>query len=171
MRYSGITYPDVNNGEGCRVTLFVSGCTHHCKGCHNKETWNFNYGNIFTEDIKKKLFDIISKSYIKGLTLSGGDPLDSYDEVLDLVKEFRSYFGETKDIWLYSGYTLEEILESGRGEILEYIDVLVDGPYIHELRDLTLEFRGSSNQRILYKGHTNEKKWSKIVLNHKNYYS
>ena len=149
MRYSGITYPDVNNGEGCRVTLFVSGCTHHCKGCHNKETWNFNYGNIFTEDIKKKLFDIISKSYIKGLTLSGGDPLDSYDEVLDLVKEFRSYFGETKDIWLYTGYKVEELLDLNKEEILDYIDVIVDGEYDETQRDVSLAFRGSKNQRII----------------------
>ena len=149
MRYSGITYPDVNNGEGCRVTLFVSGCTHHCKGCHNKETWNFNYGNIFTEDIKKKLFDIISKSYIKGLTLSGGDPLDSYDEVLDLVKEFKSYFGETKDIWLYTGYKVEELLDLNKEEILDYIDVIVDGEYDETQRDVSLAFRGSKNQRII----------------------
>ena len=149
MKYSEITYPDVNNGEGCRVTLFVSGCSHRCKGCHNPETWNFDFGKDFNDDVKNRLFDIVSKPYIKGLTLSGGDPLDSYDDVLDLVKEFRNRFGETKDIWVYTGYVIDDLLSLNKEEILEYIDVLVDGEYIEEQRDVSLAFRGSKNQRII----------------------
>lgn len=149
MKYSEITYPDVNNGEGCRVTLFVSGCSHRCKGCHNPETWNFDFGKDFNDEVKIRLFDIISKPYIKGLTLSGGDPLDSYDDVLDLVKEFRNRFGETKDIWVYTGYVIDDLLKLNKDEILDYIDVLVDGEYIEEQRDVSLAFRGSKNQRII----------------------
>lgn len=149
MKYCGITYPDVNNGEGCRVTLFVSGCTHRCKGCHNPETWNFNFGNEFNDEVKTKLFEIISKPYIKGLTLSGGDPLDSYDDVLELVKDFRKYFGETKDIWVYTGYVIDDLLSLNKEEILDYIDVLVDGKYDEKQRDVSLPFRGSKNQRII----------------------
>lgn len=149
MKYSEITYPDVNNGEGCRVTLFVSGCSHRCKGCHNPETWNFDFGKDFNDDVKIRLFDIVSKPYIKGLTLSGGDPLDSYDDVLELVKEFRNRFGATKDIWVYTGYVIDDLLTLNKEEILEYIDVLVDGEYIEEQRDVSLAFRGSKNQRII----------------------
>lgn len=149
MKYSEITYPDVNNGEGCRVTLFVSGCSHHCKGCHNPETWNFDFGKDFNDDVKNTLFEIVSKQYIKGLTLSGGDPLDSYDDILKLVKDFRKYFGETKDIWLYTGYVIDELISLGKDEILDYVDVVVDGPYDETQRDVSLAFRGSKNQRII----------------------
>lgn len=149
MKYSEITYPDVNNGEGCRVTLFVSGCSHRCKGCHNPETWNFDFGKDFNDDVKNRLFEIVSKPYIKGLTLSGGDPLDSYDDVLNLVKEFRKHFGELKDIWLYTGYMLDDLLDLNKEEILDYIDVLVDGKYDESQRDVSLPFRGSKNQRII----------------------
>jgi anaerobic ribonucleoside-triphosphate reductase activating protein len=149
MKYSEITYPDVNNGEGCRVTLFVSGCSHCCKGCHNPETWNFDFGKDFNDDVKNRLFEIVSKPYIKGLTLSGGDPLDSYDDVLNLVKEFRKHFGELKDIWLYTGYMIDDLLDLNKEEILDYIDVLVDGKYDESQRDVSLPFRGSKNQRII----------------------
>lgn len=152
MNYSEITYPDVNNGVGCRVTLWVSGCNIHCPYCQNPQTWDFNAGNEFTEDVKLKLFNILSKPYIQGITLSGGNPLDNYGDILELLQEIKSMFGNKKDVWLYSGYTLEEIISKDMVEMLEYIDVLVDGPYIHELRDISLPFRGSSNQRILYKG-------------------
>ena len=151
MNYISVTYPDVNNGEGCRVTLWVAGCTHHCKGCHNPQSWNFKSGKLFTNKVKEELFKVLSYSYVKGLTLSGGDPLDSFDDVLALVKEVKSVFVD-KDIWLFSGYTIEEIKNNGYIEILSYIDVLVDGEFKLELKDLTLPFRGSSNQRILYKG-------------------
>lgn len=150
MRFHNITYPDVNNGEGCRVTLWVAGCTHHCKGCHNPQTWSFKSGREFTEDIKNKLYNVLKLPYIKGITLSGGDPLDSFDDIFELVKDIKNSFNN-KDIWLFSGYTLEDIQNSDKNIILEYIDVLVDGEFKEELKDLTLKFRGSSNQRILYK--------------------
>lgn len=148
MNISGISYPDVNNGLGCRITLWVSGCSHHCKGCQNKETWDKKSGRVFSKEDKEKLFDILSKPYIKGLTLSGGDPLDSFDEVLQVVKEIRDTFGSTKDIWLYTGYTLEQINNSEKKEILPYINYLVDGLFELDKRDITLKFRGSTNQII-----------------------
>lgn len=157
MRIHKITYPDVNNGLGCRATIWVSGCSHHCKGCHNKETWSFNYGKEFDDEYKQKLFDILSLSYIKGLTLSGGDPIDSYDDVLKLVKEVREKFGDTKNIWLYTGYIMEELISNNKDEILEYVDYVVDGKYEEKQRDVTLAFRGSKNQ-IIY-----EKKDEKFV--------
>ena len=150
MRFHNITYPDVNNGEGCRVTLWVAGCTHHCKGCHNPQTWSFKSGREFTEDIKNKLYNVLILPNIKGITLSGGDPLDSFDDIFELVKDIKNSFND-KDIWLFSGYTLEDIQNSEKNIILEYIDVLVDGEFKEELKDLSLKFRGSSNQRILYK--------------------
>ena len=150
MRFHNITYPDVNNGEGCRVTLWVAGCTHHCKGCHNPQTWSFKSGREFTEDIKNKLYNVLKLPYIKGITLSGGDPLDSFDDIFELVRDIKNSFND-KDIWLFSGYTLEDIQNSDKNIILEYIDVLVDGEFKEELKDLSLKFRGSSNQRILYK--------------------
>lgn len=150
MRFHNITYPDVNNGEGCRVTLWIAGCTHHCKGCHNPQTWSFKSGREFTEDIKNKLYNVLKLPYIKGITLSGGDPLDSFNDIFELVKDIKNSFND-KDIWLFSGYTLEDIKNSEKSVILGYIDVLVDGEFKEELKDLTLAFRGSSNQRILYK--------------------
>lgn len=148
MNISGISYPDVNNGLGCRVTLWVAGCSHHCKGCQNKETWDKKSGRVFSKEDKDKLFDILSKPYIKGLTLSGGDPLDSFNEVLQLVKEIRDTFGSAKDIWLYTGYTLEQINNSEKKEILPYVNYLVDGLFELDKRDITLKFRGSTNQII-----------------------
>lgn len=148
MNISGISYPDVNNGLGCRVTLWVSGCSHHCKGCQNKETWDKKSGRVFSKEDKDKLFEILSKPYIKGLTLSGGDPLDSFDEVLQVVKEIRDTFGSAKDIWLYTGYTLGQINNSEKKEILPYINYLVDGLFELDKKDITLKFRGSSNQII-----------------------
>lgn len=148
MNISGISYPDVNNGLGCRITLWVAGCSHHCKGCQNKETWDKKSGRVFSKEDKDKLFDILSKPYIKGLTLSGGDPLDSFNEVLQLVKEIRDTFGSAKDIWLYTGYTLEQINNSEKKEILPYVNYLVDGLFELDKRDITLKFRGSTNQII-----------------------
>ena len=162
MNISGISYPDVNNGLGCRVTLWVSGCSHHCKGCQNKETWDKKSGRVFSKEDKDKLFEILSKPYIKGLTLSGGDPLDSFDEVLQVVKEIRDTFGSTKGIWLYTGYTLEQINNSEKKEILPYINYLVDGPFELDKRDITLKFRGSTNQIIWEK---KDGKFEKSELN------
>lgn len=148
MNYTNITYPDVNNGLGCRVTLWLNGCTHACVGCHNKSLWDFNNGKNFSNQTQEELFKLISLPYIKGLTLSGGDPLDNYDGVIDLLKNFKTKFGNTKDVWLYTGYTLDEIRNSSKIEVLNYIDFLVDGEFNLKLKDLSLLFRGSSNQTI-----------------------
>lgn len=147
MRFWSISYPDLNNGLGCRVTLWVAGCSHHCKGCHNRQTWDFESGRLFTKTDKDKLFEVLNKSYIKGITLSGGDPMDSFHEILDLVREIKEKF-PSKDIWLYSGYTLKEIENSFRNEIIPFIDYLVDGKFEIDKRDISLKFRGSSNQII-----------------------
>ena len=147
MRFWSISYPDLNNGLGCRVTLWVAGCSHHCKGCHNKQTWDFESGRLFTKTDKDNLFEALSKPYIKGITLSGGDPMDSFYEILELVKEIKEKF-PLKDVWLYTGYTLKEIEDSFRGEIIPYVDYLVDGRFEIDKRDVSLKFRGSSNQII-----------------------
>ncbi len=146
MRIHNITYPDINNGLGCRVTLWVSGCVHHCKGCHNPETWDFNSGREFTDDDKKMIFEILEKPYIKGITLSGGDPLCSYNDILILIKEIKERF-PNKDIWVFTGFTFDYI-NKHMEELLNYVDVIVDGKYMEELRDVSLKFRGSSNQNI-----------------------
>ena len=148
MKYESITISDVNNGLGCRVTLWVSGCTHHCKNCHNRKTWSFSSGRIYNQKVEDRLFEEIDKSYIKGLTLSGGDPLDSPDGVLELLKNFRERFGDTKDVWIYTGYTYEYCQKHFK-EILKLADILVDGTYDCSKRDTSLAFRGSTNQRII----------------------
>lgn len=149
MRFHDITSCDVNNGEGFRVTLWVAGCTHHCKGCQNPETWDFNGGQPFDEVAHQYLFDELAKPYIQGLTFSGGDPLCSPVEVTALAKEVKERMPE-KDIWLYTGFTLEQIQASPvLSKVLPYVDVIVDGEYVEALRDVTLAFRGSRNQRII----------------------
>lgn len=151
MYYSGITAPDIANGTGCRVVLWVSGCNHHCVGCHNKETWEYKHGLLFNNDARSILDKWLQKSYINGLTLSGGDPLDRNEEelleILDLCKSIKDKY-PNKNIWIYTGYTFES-LKGTQLEILKYCDVLVDGPYIESLCDLSLPFRGSTNQRII----------------------
>lgn len=146
MRIHKITYPDVNNGLGFRVTLWVSGCIHHCKGCQNKETWSFESGREFIDNDEEEIFKVLSLPYIKGITFSGGDPLCSYDDILALAKKIKDKFPK-KDIWLYTGYTFESVFENFK-EILKYIDIIVDGKFIEEQKDVSLPFRGSSNQRI-----------------------
>lgn len=151
MRFVAITQADVNNGNGCRTTLWAAGCNHHCPGCHNSWTWDYNQGKNWV-DIKDRLYKNLSKPYIKGLTLSGGDPLDqSPDDLEDLIyilSTIRKDFPD-KDIWLYTGYVYEDLNDLQR-KVLEYVDVLIDGPYIQKQHDMTLPFRGSKNQRILY---------------------
>lgn len=161
MNIENITYPDVNNGLGCRVTLWVSGCVHHCNGCHNHQTWDFNHGIRFDGEQKQKLFDVLNLSYIKGITLSGGDPLCSYDDCLKLVKEIKEHF-PIKDIWLYTGYTLDEIYKVNKSDILQYIDVLVDGKFDITQLDRGLVFRGSRNQIIWEKDENGEFVKSKL---------
>jgi anaerobic ribonucleoside-triphosphate reductase activating protein len=146
MNIVDITHPDVNNGLGCRITVWVSGCVHHCKGCHNPETWDFKYGRAFTDDDKKKIFEVLYKPYIKGITFSGGDPLCSYTDVLSLAREIKEKYPD-KDIWVYTGFSFEYVREH-MSEILDYVDYIVDGKFKIEERDVSLAFRGSKNQRI-----------------------
>ena len=153
MKILNITSPDVNNGTGFRVTLWVAGCSHHCRGCHNPESWDYNQGKSLRE-VRKDLFDRLNKSYIQGLTLSGGDPLaqsrKSLLELYFLLRRIKKKF-PNKDIWIYSGYTHEEILQDKfKKLVLSQCDVLVDGLYRYARRDTSLPFRGSSNQRIIY---------------------
>lgn len=151
MKYLKITSPDIENGPGCRVTLWIPGCTHKCPGCHNAWTADYNQGKEFTTDDFEYLKSILDKPYIKGLTISGGDPMDQDDQTLiDLIQLCFDISLEypTKDIWLYTGYYKED-LKDKQIELLNYIDVLVDGPFEINKRDVTLPFRGSTNQRII----------------------
>lgn len=157
MNYGTIKKTDIANGSGVRVSLFVSGCTHHCKGCFNPETWNFNYGKPFTKDTEEELLEALAKSYINGLSLLGGEPMepDNQRVLLPFVKRVKELYPE-KDIWCYTGYDYEQdLLHESRArcectdELLGYIDVLVDGEFVEERKDISLQFRGSSNQRII----------------------
>ena len=151
MNYEKIDKCSVSNGAGVRTVLWVSGCDIHCRNCQNPQTWDFNSGIPFTDDTMQEILYDLSKPYIKGLTLSGGHPLDPHNapKVLEIVKRVKMVF-PNKDIWIYSGYTWEDIIQNDTlKEILKYTDVLVDGAYIDELRDISLAFRGSSNQRII----------------------
>lgn len=150
MYYSKIKFNDVANGPGLRVTLFVSGCTHHCKGCFQPETWNFENGEPFTEDNQSYIIEKSQSKYIAGLTLLGGDPLDNVDGILPLLKKYRETFGNTKTIWLWTGYLFEEVVKNEQmAKVLPYLDVLVDGDFKEELKDITLKYKGSSNQRVI----------------------
>lgn len=150
MKISGIEYDSIVDGEGIRNTLFVSGCKHHCKNCHNPETWDKNYGEEFTLDRQKDFIDKCkSNILLDGITLSGGDAMYSAKELIPFVKKFKSECPDL-NVWIYSGFTYEEILQDETmKELLNLCDVLVDGLYIDELRDITLQFKGSSNQRII----------------------
>ena len=149
MRYASLRDMDISNGRGIGVALFVQGCHFHCKNCFNQTTWNFQEGKPWTNEIENKFFYLVSRSHIERVSFLGGEPLadENYDTIVKLAKSI-----DNKKKWCYTGYTLEELKASGKEEILKYIDVLVDGRYVDELRDLNLEFRGSSNQRILYRG-------------------
>lgn len=156
MHYGTIKNCDIANGNGVRVTLFVSGCTHHCKGCFNQETWDFKYGQPYTEATEEKILRMLAPSYINGLTLLGGEPMEPQNQraLLPLVRKAKERFPE-KNIWCYTGYTLETDLLTGRAhtevtdELLSLIDVLVDGEFIEEQKNISLRFRGSENQRLL----------------------
>lgn len=154
MKYQQIFKDDLVNGHGVRVSLFVSGCDFACKGCYNQEAQNHDSGNEFTNETKYEIFrELKKKSYIDGLSILGGDPLTrkNYKDIIQLCKECKEKY-PSKTIWLWSGFTLEQIQRAYCKEILDYIDVLVDGRFVEELKDLTLHYRGSSNQRILFKG-------------------
>lgn len=151
MNYHNIKTDDMLNGDGLRVTCWVSGCSIRCFNCYNPQTWDFNSGIPFTENTMQEILYDLSKPYIKGFTLSGGHPLDPINapEVLKIVKRVKMVFAN-KDIWIYTGYVWEDIIKDDiLKEILKRTDVLVDGAYIDELRDISLPFRGSSNQRII----------------------
>lgn len=157
MNYSEIKECDIANGTGVRVTLFVSGCTHHCKGCFNEMTWDFGYGRAFGEEEIEKIIKLMEPSYIAGLTLLGGEPMEYVNQsgLLPLLRKVKEKYPD-KTIWCYTGYLYEkDILEDFCGkweetkEILTYLDVLVDGEFVEKLKDISLRFRGSSNQRII----------------------
>ncbi len=157
MHYGAIKNCDIANGVGVRVSLFVSGCTHHCKNCFNPETWNFDYGQPFTQQTEQELLRLLEPGYINGLSLLGGEPFepDNQRALLPFVKKVKERFTQ-KDIWCYTGYTLEtDLLSESRArtevteELLSLIDVLVDGEFVEELKNIRLLFRGSENQRLL----------------------
>lgn len=163
MNYLKIEHEDVCNGIGLRVVLWLSGCSHHCYNCQNPQTWNPDSGIPFDESAKEEIFNELSKDYISGITFSGGDPLheQNLNEVLILIKQIRISFPE-KTIWLYTGYSYSEIFQGQssclsqgglnnfkRREIIKQCDVLVDGEYIDEQKDITLKWRGSKNQRCI----------------------
>lgn len=157
MNYANIKNCDVANGEGVRVTLFVSGCTNRCEHCFQPETWDFNFGEPFTREVEGKILDMLSPSYINGLTLLGGEPFEPQNQraLLPFVKRVRGAY-PSKNIWAFSGFTYEELMQDGghprcevTDELLSFIDVLVDGRYVDSLRNLSLKFRGSSNQRLI----------------------
>lgn len=152
MNYAQIKKLDIANGPGIRVSLFVSGCTHKCKGCFNEEYQSFDYGQVFTKNNLDEIKNELEKDYCSGLTLLGGEPLQNLEliEFVEEIKEYANSLKEKKDIWIYSGYVFEKIKENTKmKKLLELCDVLVDGPFVEELLDLNLKFRGSSNQRIL----------------------
>lgn len=158
MYYGEIKKTDIANGIGVRVTLFVSGCTRHCKNCFNAETWSFTYGRLFTAETEAELLKALEPGFINGLTLLGGEPMEIENQraLVPFLKRVREAYPE-KDIWCYTGSTLETdiLVEGGRNrcevtdELLSMIDVLVDGAFIEALKDITLRFRGSSNQRLI----------------------
>lgn len=157
MYYGAIKSCDIANGNGVRVSLFVSGCTHHCKNCFNPETWSFTYGQPFTEETQEQLLQLLRPSHINGLSLLGGEPMepDNQRALLPFVRRVKAQFPQ-KDIWCYTGYTLErDLLAPSRArtevtdELLSWLDVLVDGEFVEALKNIRLRFRGSENQRIL----------------------
>lgn len=164
MNYHNITYPDQNNGDGLRIVLWVAGCEHHCVNCQNQQTWSPQSGIPFDKNAMNEILNELKKDYISGITFSGGDPLhpQNVQNVLKIVDEIRVSY-PTKNIWLYTGYTWEQIMHpvitdinseqlnmlQMRKELVSKCDVLIDGRYVDELRDVSLHWRGSSNQRVI----------------------
>lgn len=158
MNYCLLRNCDVANGPGMRVTLFVSGCTNHCPGCFQPETWDFDYGEPFTEDTLHRILDMLRPEYISGLTLLGGDPFEPGNQraLLPLLKQVKTAY-PNKSVWAYTGFLLDEELQKDGShprcevtdELLTYIDVLVDGRFVEAKKDVRLKFKGSSNQRII----------------------
>ena len=157
MNYAAIKKCDIANGTGVRTSLFVSGCRHHCKGCFQPETWDFDFGYEFTDEIQADIIESLKPDYIEGLTLLGGEPFEpeNQKELVKLLRNVREAYPH-KSIWCYTGYLLdEELLKASKArceytdEMLSYIDVLVDGEFVQEKKNIMLKFRGSENQRII----------------------
>jgi anaerobic ribonucleoside-triphosphate reductase activating protein len=157
MNYSVIKYNDIANGIGVRTTLFVSGCRNHCKDCFQPETWDFQYGKLFDKQVEDDILNSLDSDYISGLTLLGGDPFEPENQraLLPFLRRVREQYPE-KNIWAYTGYVLDQDLEAGgkchieeTRTMLDCLDVLVDGPFITEQKDITLKFKGSANQRVI----------------------
>jgi anaerobic ribonucleoside-triphosphate reductase activating protein len=157
LYYATIKNCDIANGPGVRISLFVSGCTHKCKGCFNEVAWDFEYGQPFTQETVDYILSLLAPAYVKGLTLLGGEPFEPQNQpaIVDLLRQVKAKYPE-KSIWAFSGYLFDRDMLSGRlgdpavlKEFLSYLDVLVDGPFVESKKDLTLRFRGSSNQRLI----------------------
>ena len=157
MNYATIKKRDIANGVGVRVSLFVSGCTHHCKNCFNKETWDFDYGEVYTKETENLILEYLSPDFVNGLSLLVGEPFEptNQKELVSLLRKVKEKYPQ-KDVWCYTGYLFDkELLGDSRArceytdEMLSYIDVLVDGRFVEEKKDITLQFRGSSNQRVI----------------------
>lgn len=169
MNYANIKTYSIENGTGVRVSLFVSGCTHHCKDCFNEQAWDFGYGNPFTEETENAVIEALTPDYMAGITLLGGEPMEPVNQrgLLPLLKRIRKELPQ-KTVWAYTGYVYEDLLEGGRAhcevteELLSLCDILVDGPFIAEKKNISLRFRGSENQRIIDLKATRET--GKVVL-------
>ena len=154
MNYATIKNCDIANGPGVRVSLFVSGCTHHCPGCFNEIAWDFDYGQPFTQETIDSIIDMLRPSYVRGLTLLGGEPFEPQNQsaVVELLRQIKKELPQ-KSIWAFSGYLFDKDILSGRlgdcSEYLSYLDVLVDGPFVEAKKNLSLRFRGSENQRLI----------------------
>lgn len=147
---AGINFESIVDGEGVRVVVFFSGCNHHCKGCHNPETHDFHTGKLFSQDLQEQIAGYVRATpFVSGVTLSGGDPMYSADSIIPFLEGLKKV-APTSTVWIYSGFTYEEIMEdSSMRELLSLCDVLIDGPFILDQRDITLSYRGSRNQRII----------------------
>ena len=157
MNYGDIKNVDVANGPGVRVSIFVSGCTHHCPGCFNPETWDFNYGKLFTDHEIDRIIELLAPPHIRGLSVLGGEPFERSNQqgLLPLLRKVKETYPQ-KDVWCYSGYTFDDQILGEMvpkwpetEEMINYIDILVDGEFVEDLKSLKLRFRGSSNQRII----------------------
>ncbi|MBR2258202.1 MAG: anaerobic ribonucleoside-triphosphate reductase activating protein [Blautia sp.] len=155
MNYGAVKKTDIANGPGVRVSLFVSGCRNHCPGCFNPETWDFSYGSQFTKETEDEIIKALRPSWIQGFSILGGEPMEpeNQEALLPFLKRIRKEMPE-KDIWLYTGYRFEAVSGS---PLLHYVDVVVDGPFLEEEKDISLAFRGSRNQRIIRFGGVHEK--------------
>lgn len=153
MNYNTIKYFSTVNGEGTRTAIFVSGCRNHCKGCFNQQAWDFNFGKELTDDVIDEMLKSIEPTYIHGLSILGGEPMDERNQegVWHIIEKFREKFGDSKDLWMWSGFYMDQMPETPfRDKILGELNVLIDGPFEIDKYSKDLVFRGSSNQHILY---------------------